>query len=103
MPVYDYYHLSALIGLDKLRQASVFEVEHEYRFNDLDTDTLSKLYPLIISLYEQLSDKVSLDTYQKRFKALKKVSKPIKVVPEKVEIEKAPVAYPKIEIKEKNC
>ena len=99
--VYDYYHLSALIGLDKLRQASVFEVEHEYRFNDLDTDTLSKLYPLIISLYEQLSDKVSLDTYQKRFKALKKVSKPIKVVTEKVEIEKAPVAYPKIEIKEK--
>ena len=67
------------IGLEKYRLASVFEVEHENRFKDHDEATVLKLYKLLITLYEKLGDKLSLETYQKRLKALIKSSKPKEV------------------------
>ncbi|PKK86882.1 MAG: hypothetical protein CVV63_03180, partial [Tenericutes bacterium HGW-Tenericutes-8] len=98
--VYDYYHLSTLIGLEKYRQASVFEVEHEHRFTDLDVDSAAKLYTLIVSLYEILNDKVSIEAYQKKLKSLKKVTKP-KSTTVPIVVEKDNKTYPKVEIKEK--
>jgi GGDEF domain-containing protein len=71
-PIYDYYHLSALIGLKKYHQASIYEVEHEKTFETLAIDVQKKIYQKLIELYDILKDTLSMDNYQKKLKQLKK-------------------------------
>ncbi|MDY0210889.1 MAG: EAL domain-containing protein [Acholeplasma sp.] len=100
---YDYYHLCLLMMLEKYRQASVFEVEHEHRFEQLDTESQFKIYGLLVKLYTKLSDKLSIDTYQKKLKSLRRTSRKIEPVEQKkqdthIEISSKEL---KVDIKEK--
>jgi GGDEF domain-containing protein len=71
-PIYDYYHLSALIGLKKYHQASIYEVEHEKTFETLSVDIQKKIYHQLVELYDIQKDTLSMDNYQKKLKQLKK-------------------------------
>lgn len=71
-PLYAYYHLSALIGLKKYHQASIYEVEHEKTFETLSIDLQKKIYQKLVELYDIQKDTLSMDNYQKKLKQLKK-------------------------------
>lgn len=71
-PLFEYYHLSALIGLKKYHQASIYEVEHEKTFESLPIDVQKKIYLKLVELYEIQKDTLSMDNYQKKLKQLKK-------------------------------
>lgn len=70
--LFEYYHLSALIGLKKYHQASIYEVEHEKTFESLPIDVQKKIYQKLIELYDIQKDTLSMDNYQKKLKQLKK-------------------------------
>lgn len=103
--IYDYYWLKALIGLEKYRQASVFEVEHEYRFEEKSTEEKTRIYTILIDLYERLNDKVSIENYVKKLKNIKKVESKKEIVSEPVviknDIKPEPIVKPTIQVKEK--
>ena len=86
-PLFYYYHLSALIGLKKYHQASIYEVEHEKAFETLPLDKQKAVYLKVIELYEQLKDTLSLENYQKKLKQLKKQEVILPKVIEKKELE----------------
>lgn len=82
-----FYHLSALIGLKKYHQASIYEVEHEKDFEHLSIDLQKSIYLKVIELYELQKDSLSIENYQKKLKQLKKLeTNPTKTI-EKLKIE----------------
>ncbi|HBT59737.1 MAG TPA: hypothetical protein DEA45_02810 [Acholeplasmataceae bacterium] len=84
----DLYVLKALISSDKYRQASIYEVEHEKRIDELDSFTRKEIYQLLIEMYEKTGPIISLETYQKK---LKKVIKQINIQKKEQENEIRPI------------
>lgn len=94
----DLYVLKALISLEKYRQASIYEVEHEKRIDELDPYTRKEIYALLIDMYEKTGPIISLETYQKKHKKVikqiqlerkeqeKEISPVLELINEKVEI-----------------
>lgn len=85
IPKQDFYILYALINKEKYRQASIYEVEHETRIDELDLESRKQVYQLLIQMYDKTGPIISLETYQKK---LKKV---IKQIESKEKIEKIEV------------
>ena len=100
---FDYYYLKLYVLSDKYRQASLYEVEHEHRFEQLDYETQKKIYELLIDVYKRQNDKLSLENYSKKLKSLKKqepkIDTPVK--PKQIKKEELESEPFKIEIKEK--
>lgn len=91
-PRYYRYHLTALIGLKKYHQASIFEVEHEPQFESLSIEDQIAIYSKLVELYDFQKDTLSKETYQKKLKRIQKqesiktVAKPVVETVRKPEI-----------------
>lgn len=71
------YHLQALIGLKKTHQVSIFEVEHEKEFETLSLEDQKSIYTSLVDFYDKEKDSLSVETYTKKLKQLKKIENPI--------------------------
>ena len=87
LPLFDYYHLSALIGLKKYHQASIYEVEHEKTFETLSVERQKLIYQKLVELYEIQKDTLSIENYQKKLKQLKKIENTQPKINEKIATE----------------
>ena len=81
------YHLSALIGLKKTHQVSIFEVEHEKEFETLSVEDQKAIYTCLVDFYDKEIDTLSAETYSKKLKQLKKIESSLSKPIERTEVE----------------
>lgn len=65
-----YYWLKSLIALEKYRQASIYEVEHEQEIESLETHYKKDIFENMILMYEKTNSKISVETYEKKLRKL---------------------------------
>lgn len=79
------YYIDALTKLNKLRLATTLEAEYEELIDQIeDIEFKSFAYNIIINLYTELENQISINLYKKKLKALNRVTKPKEVKEEVV-------------------
>src|SRR5690606_31044778 len=85
------YEMDAFLVLLKIyidekdfHRATILDADYAYKLDTMDQEYQIEAYTLLVDLYTKLNNKLSIDLYQKKLKALKKVESKAKLQEEKL-------------------